>query len=31
MATGRQRLIRCASLVLLIFILNLAWPYGTGA
>lgn len=31
MATGRQRLIQFAAIFVLIFILNLVWPYGTGA
>ena len=31
MATGRQRVIRCAALVLVIVTVNLVWPYGTSA
>ncbi len=31
MAAGRQRLIQFAVIFLLIFVLNLVWPYGTGA
>ena len=28
---GRQRLVQFAAIFVLIFILNLVWPYGSGA
>lgn len=31
MAIGRQRLIQIAMVFVLVFILNLIWPYGSGA